>query len=148
LFVGTWEIGEMAAGLHGKLDAIRKDLGEMRGAAAAVPDSVARGVFAVVHSLESEGRWRKAPMLQVFRLYCIEGLTATKTARRCGCSKSLVTLRLRLLQEKLGRDPAELRQMSSQFEEIEDSLGDPRAKRINRRRAMEGHGQDEEDTDG
>jgi hypothetical protein len=61
-----------------------------------------------------------------------------EVARRCGCFRSLVFDRLRQLRRTLGRDPAELRQFSSQFEEIEDSLRDPRAKRIYREGPIEG----------
>jgi len=145
LFAGASDVSAMVAGVHREIAAVRRKFGELRDAPAAVPESVARQVFALVHELETEGRWRKAPMLRVFRLYCVEGLPAVKIARQCRCSKSLVLLRLKRLRTKLGRNPAELRQMSSQFEEIEASLKDDRARRIHRESAMDEHERDEWD---
>jgi hypothetical protein len=52
---------------------------------------------------------REPPIVQVFRFYCVEGLP------RCGCVESLITLRLQQIEQKLGRPPAELRALSSQF---------------------------------
>jgi hypothetical protein len=97
-----------------------------------VSEDTARQLFALVKQLETESSWRKAPVLQVFRLYCMEGLTGQQIAKRCACAKSLIILRLKQLREKLGRDPAELRQYSDHFDRIEDSLNDPRAKKIRR----------------
>lgn len=102
-----------------------------------VSEDVARQVFALIRELEIEGRWRKAPILQVFRLYCMEGLTAKQVARRCGCAKSLVILRLKALRKKTGREPAQLRNFSAHFEKIEDSLRDSRSSRIDRRSALD-----------
>jgi len=100
-------------------------------------DDEARGLFALVKQLESEKRWRKAPVLQVFRLYCIEGLSRRKVADECGCVDSLVTLRLKAIEHKLHRKPVELRALSGHFQKIEESLSDPRAKKIRRRSAMD-----------
>ncbi len=110
---------------------------------APVPESVARQVFALVKELEGDSRWRKAPIVRVFRLYCIECLPVMKVARRCGCSRSLIFMRLNQLRTKLGRDPAELRQLSSHFERIEDSIRDPRARRIYRRESAGDDGPDD-----
>jgi hypothetical protein len=126
-----------------KLLAAEPRLGYQAIEPAPVPESVARQVFALVHELETDGRRLKAPIMRVFRLYCMDGLTAVKVARRCGCSKSLVLLRLKQLRTKLGRDPAELRQFSSHFEQIEASLSDPRAKRIYRKGALDGDAPDD-----
>ena len=71
-----------------------------------VSDNTAIQLFALVKQLETESHWRKAPILQVFRLYCMESLTAEQIARRCACAKSLIILRLKQLRAKLDRDPA------------------------------------------
>lgn len=97
-----------------------------------VSEDVARQLFALIKELEIEGRWRKAPVLQVFRLYCMENLSRDEVAKRYGCVPSLVTLRLKAIEKKLGRKPSELRQFSSHFETMEDSISDSRAKKINR----------------
>ena len=97
-----------------------------------VSEDAARQVFALIRQLETNNQWRKAPMLQVFRLYCLEGLTAKQVAHRCGCAKSLIIERLKHLRQITGRQPTELRQFSAHFEQIDNSLRDPRARRIYR----------------
>ena len=83
---------------------------------------------------------RRLPLssLAVFLLYCAEGLSPIEIARTCHCTKGLIFIRLRWLRAKLGRDPAELRQYSAQFESIEKSLSDPRARNIYRKGAIYG----------
>ncbi len=100
-------------------------------------DDEARRLFALLKSLDEETNVRKAPVVQVFRLYCLEGLSRRKVANRCGCAESLVTLRLRAIEKHLGRKPTELRTLSAQFERIEDSLTDPRARHIHRKSAID-----------
>lgn len=138
LFAGSQDVREMFSGVDRKLDVIHQDFREMREVPTPMPDDVARQVFALAKKLEGNGRWRKAPIFRVFRLYCIECLPAVKVARKCGCSLSLVFMRLKQLRKKLGRDPAELRQMSSQFEQFEDSIRDSRARGIYRKGAVGG----------
>jgi hypothetical protein len=96
-------------------------------------ENVARQVFAVIQQMEDEGESRKAPLIKVFRLYCMQNLTRDEVAKRCGCVPSLISLRLKQLEQRMGRKPSELRQFSSQFERMADSMSDPRAKKINRR---------------
>ncbi len=100
-------------------------------------DDEARRLFALLKELDAANTVRKAPVSQVFRLYCLEGLSRAEVAKRCGCVESLVTLRLHEIERKLGRKPAELRELSPEFECIEESLSDPRARHIHRRSAME-----------
>ena len=84
-------------------------------------------------------------MLTVFRLYCMEGLSAAQIARKCKCSRPIVFIRLKLLRRKLGCDPADLRQYSAHFENIEESLADSRARRVYRKGAACGDGESEDD---
>lgn len=100
-------------------------------------DDEARRLFALLKELDEQTNVRKAPVIQVFRLYCLEGLSRAAVAKRCGCVESLVTLRLKAIHKKLGRKPAELRQLSPQFERMEDSLSDSRAKHIHRKSAID-----------
>ena len=87
-------------------------------------------MFALVRALELATKFRKAPVTRVFVLYCLDGKTRKVVARDCNCSPALITLRLKAIESKLGRKPAELRQYSDHFERIADSLSDPRARRI------------------
>lgn len=104
----------------------------------ALEEGAARQAFALVKALDAAQPARKASLYTVFRLYCVEGLTVEQVARQCRCARSLVFLRLGVLRQKLGGDPRQLRQYSSHFERIEDSLAEPRARRINRQRSIYG----------
>jgi hypothetical protein len=109
------------------------------------PDDQARQLFALVKQLDTQSNWRKAPILQVFRLYCLESMTAEEIARRCACAKSLIILRLAQLRQKLGCDPASLRPYSGHFDRIEASLRDPRARRIRPKSVIYGESEDPEE---
>jgi hypothetical protein len=110
----------------------------------AVTDDEARKLFVLLEQLDSETLVRKAPVSQVFRLYCVEGLSRNAVAKRCGCVPTLITERLRVIEERLGRKPIELRGLSSQFEQIDDSLSDSRASHIHRKSAIDDGESDEE----
>ena len=97
----------------------------------------AQQAFAIVKALDAERPQREASLLTVFRLYCVQGLTAEATAQRCGCSKSTILNRLNQIEQRIGMSPASLRAYSGQFEAIDDSLTDPRARRIRRRAALD-----------
>lgn len=102
-----------------------------------IEENIASQLFGMVKALESERPVRKAPILQVFRLYCMEGLSREEVAARCGCAESLVTLRLQSIEAKLGRAPRKLRQLSSHFERVAESLTDERARRVHRTSALD-----------
>jgi hypothetical protein len=95
-------------------------------------------LFALVEALDSENPLRKAPTITVFRLSFVQGLPRKAVAKQCDCVPSLITLRIREIETKLGRKRSELLQFSSHFQAIEDSLSDPRARRISRTRAAYG----------
>jgi hypothetical protein len=97
-----------------------------------VAEDIARRLFVLAKALDSEPTLRKASPSTVLRLYCVEALEPDQIARKLGCARSLIYSRLQLLARKLGRHPAELRQYSSHFQAIEDSLSDPRARHIHR----------------
>jgi hypothetical protein len=95
--------------------------------------SIAQQAFALVKSFHEPDLVRKAPLFTVFNLYCCENLSAAQIAQKCHCTPALVFIRLRTLQKLLGRRPSEIRQYASHFQSIQDSLRDPRAKRIRSR---------------
>jgi len=127
---------------HGKLQTIKapgelfaKFTPEPQGT---VGEGVARQTFALVKAFQDKSTTRKASLLTVFRFYCVDSLSAAEVARKCHCTPALIFIRLRALRALLGREPAELRQYSTHFQTIEESLSDPRARNIYRKGAIQG----------
>ncbi len=100
--------------------------------------------FALFKALDSQEGLREAPVFTGLRLYYVERLSAERLAKRCRCSKATIINRLRIIHRKTGTNPNQLRAYSSQFESIEKSLSDPRAKRIYRKGAAYGDEESEE----
>ena len=93
-------------------------------------EDVARHAFALVEQLESGG---KAPTpLAVFRLYCVEGLSAGKIARRLRCSKPTILRRLKLIEQRVGVAPEKLRCYSEHLENVGEEAGRHGARRVYR----------------
>lgn len=120
-----------------EIAALRGDLAAARSPAEPLPEDAARQAFALVKALDSETGIRRGSVYTVFRLYCLEGLSAEQVAKRCGCSKGTVINRLRRIERQTGLKPDRLRVHSGQFEAIEESLSDSRARRIHRRGALD-----------
>jgi len=98
----------------------------------------ARRIFAIIEKLEAESR-RKAPSaLTVFRIYCMEEMSAQEVSRKCHCSKATIINRLNLIHAGTGVHPKELRRLSMHFAKIEDDITDSRAKSIHRKSAIYG----------
>jgi hypothetical protein len=106
-------------------------------------DDVARRAFALVQQLDSDELGKPPSVLTVFRLYCMEELTAAQAARKLHCSKPTVLRRLELLRRKTGLEPAVLRRMSAHLSKVEDGLTDSRARHIHRRAAIDAAEEDE-----
>ena len=102
-----------------------------------VDASAARQAFALLTKLEGGRSGRSPTVLTVFRLYCIEELSAEQIARKCGCSKPTVLSRLKVIRQETGLPPATLRRFSAQFDQLEDEVSEPRARRIHRRNLFE-----------
>ena len=102
-----------------------------------LPEDAALRAFAIIKSLDDNPNARHAPVLTVFRLYCIDNVSVQQIAKKLRCSKATVINRLRTIHQKTGAEPKTLRAYSSQFTQIEDSLSDSRARRIARRTAMD-----------
>lgn len=98
---------------------------------------VARGALALLQQLDLESPGRPPSVLTVFRLYCVEELSAAQVARRCRCSKTVVIDRLNRIRSKTGLNLRDLRRCSDQFDRMETDLADPRAKRIHRRNVLD-----------
>lgn len=98
-----------------------------------VAEDVARRAFQLVEQLDSEQVVKAPTVLTVFRLYCVEEMTADKIARHCGCAKGTVINRLKIIREKTGMEPDELRRFSDHFTKIEEDASDARAEYIHRK---------------
>lgn len=102
-----------------------------------VEEDVARRAFALVQQLDSDQPLKPPTVLTVFRLYCIEVMSAAQIARRCGSSKATVIRRLEQIQRRTGLDPQNLRRVSPHLEKVQDELRDSRASCIHPRRLIE-----------
>jgi hypothetical protein len=111
----------------------------------ALGEETARQAFALIQQLDASPAFAKPPSaLTVFRLYCMEELSAERIARKLGCSKGTVINRLNLIRQKTGSDPGALRKFSPHLQSLEETLTDPRAARIRRRNLV----CENEETDG
>jgi DNA-directed RNA polymerase specialized sigma24 family protein len=120
---GNVEIKAMLQVLHREIQQVRMGVGHLSRTphAATFPivqaveppnDNEAARVFALLKALESETNYRKAPLVKVFQLFCLEAMTARQVARDCGCSVQLVWRRLREVRDKLGCKPSRLRALA------------------------------------
>ena len=109
--------------------------------------SLAAKVFELLRALDPGKRMRKAPPITVFLLRYRRNLSRSEIARVCGCNKSLVAVRLRDIQEKLPWQPRQLQELSAHVEAMQETLSDPRARRIYRRGAVYGSQEEDEGLD-
>jgi hypothetical protein len=98
---------------------------------------VLQRAFALVKALDQENRGRPPTALAVFSLYCLDGLNVSQLARKARCSRGTILNRLRWIRRRTGLEPDRLRSLSGQFEELEDKMTDPRARRIYRRQMIQ-----------
>ena len=110
-----------------------------------ITEEAARKLYALVLVCASEQTDRKAPIKQVFDLYCRMGFSAEEVSLKLHCSKATVINRLNTLHQRTGVTADKLRAYKPFFDDIEESIADPRAKRIRRKDAAQG---DDPDGDG
>ena len=96
-------------------------------------EDVARSAFALLVRLDVEGRWKSPSPLTVFRLYCVDGLSAGRVARKCCCGKATVIRRLRFIEARTGVKAEQFRTMSAHLQQIDDELHASGAREIYRR---------------
>lgn len=87
----------------------------------------------MLQKLEIDAPLKAPPVLTVFRLYCVDGLSADRVARKRRCAKGTVMSRLRSIEERTGVKPEQFRAMSGQFARMEEEFADSGAKEIYRR---------------
>jgi sugar diacid utilization regulator len=143
----TREVQEILTAIDRRMDRIETGVHEMKQDKDRLQETleelklskgVARKAFALVKQLDSKRPLQTAPLLAVFRLYCRENKSADEVAKQCHCAKGTIINRLRMIEKWTGKKVGALRAYSPYFDQIEERLSDPRAKRINRRRAIDG----------
>lgn len=72
----------------------------------------------------------------MFRLCCIEAISAAQVARKFRCSKATILNRLALIRSKTGIEPDKFRAVFPYLARFEAALSDPRARRISRQSAI------------
>jgi predicted DNA-binding protein (UPF0251 family) len=92
--------------------------------------SVAERAFALVQQFDP-------PTFEVFRLYCVEELSAERIARELDCSKLTILRRLNQIRVKTGLPPKELRRVSAHIGKLENQISDSKASNIQRKRLID-----------
>ncbi|MFO1515095.1 MAG: hypothetical protein U1F83_19685 [Verrucomicrobiota bacterium] len=119
-------LGDRTSGTEGTAE-------EQRLQTAATTEEVARSAFALLQKLEMDAPLKAPSVLTVFRLYCVDGHSADRVARKCRGAKGTVMSRLRFIEERTGLKPEQFREMSGHFEQIDDDLRTSGAKEIYRK---------------
>jgi len=102
-------------------------------AAERVTEDVARSAFALLQKLDMDAPLKAPSALTVFRLYCVDGLSADRVARKCGCGKATVMRRLRFIEARTRVKAEQFRSMSAHLQQIDDELNASGAREIYRR---------------
>jgi hypothetical protein len=89
--------------------------------------SVAERAFILVQQLDSSGPQTPPSLVTVFRLYCIEEMSAEAIARKCRCSKAAIVRRLLKIREVTNADPRDLRRISNHLSPVGSSTSIPQA---------------------
>ncbi|MDR3458069.1 MAG: hypothetical protein P4N60_11525 [Verrucomicrobiae bacterium] len=100
---------------------------------ASVSEDVARAAFALLVKLDARGKQKSPTPMTVFRLYCIEGLSADQVAAKCRCAKGTVMSRLRFIEQVTHTKPEQFRAMSGHLQRIADDYDSSGAREIYRR---------------
>jgi len=98
-----------------------------------VGENVARSAFALLQKLELDAPLKSPSVLTVFRLYCVDGYSADRVARKCRCAKGTVMSRLRFIEDVTNTKPEQFRAMSGHLQQIDDDYDASGAREIYRR---------------
>ena len=100
---------------------------------APVSEDVARQAFALLQKLELDAPLKAPSVLTVFRLYCVDGYSADRVARKCRCAKGTVMSRLRFIEDVTKTKPEDFRAVSSHLHQMDDEYNASGAREIYRR---------------
>jgi hypothetical protein len=111
-----------------------------------IKESEAQRVFGVLRKLRIETGVRKAPLHTVFEYMVMQGLSGEETARKCKCVPSLISARVKTLQERFGMSVDQLRNYASPLSEMEATVKGDRRRRKSEGRPddFEGSGSNED----
>ncbi len=126
---------EMLALIDRKISAVQKSLRTATADTAHTTppnENEAARVFALMKSLDAGERVRKAPLHRVFRLLALDGISQNAVARKCHCSASLVSMRAKEIERRMGLPVTVLRTLASRVGELA-AVEDSRARQIYRR---------------
>lgn len=98
-----------------------------------VSEEVAQSAFALLQKLELDAPLKAPSVLTVFRLYCVDGHSAERVARKCRCAKGTVMSRLRFIEAVTKTKPEQFRAMSGHLQQVDDDLNASGAREIYRR---------------
>ena len=100
---------------------------------APVDMNVAQAAFSLLVKLDVQGLHKKPTPLTVFRLYCIEGMSAEQIATKSRCAKGTVISRLRFIEKATNTKPEQFRAMSDHLQQMADNYDQSGAREIYRR---------------
>ena len=95
--------------------------------------NVAQAAFALMVKLDATGKQKAPTPLTVFRLYCIEQMSADDIAAKCRCAKGTIMSRLRFIEAQTKTKPEQFRAMSIHLQELADNYDRSGAREIYRR---------------
>jgi hypothetical protein len=99
----------------------------------AVTEAEAVRVFALMKSLDSGLKVRKAPLGRVFHLLVLEGRLKAEVARQCNCTASLITLRVAEIEKRMKRSVSELQSFATRLGEMNSDVSDSPVRSIYKR---------------
>jgi len=103
---------------------------------------VARSAFALLQKLELDAPVKAPSVLTVFRLYCVDGFSAERVARKCRCGKATVIRRLQFIEARTGMKPEQFRAVSGHLQQVDDDLNASGAREIYRQGLAQGNEED------
>jgi hypothetical protein len=78
---------------------------------ATLDDGGVHRAFALIQKLEARSPSKPPGLVTVFKLYCMDELSALDVARKCGCAKSTVIERLGRIRKATGMNPCGFRSL-------------------------------------
>lgn len=111
-------------------------------AVAPVSEDLARSAFALLQKLELDAPLKAPSVLTVFRLYCVDGFSADRVARKCRCGKATVIRRLQFIEARTGMKPEQFRAVSGHLQQVDDDLNASGAREIYRQGLAQGNEED------